>query len=152
MAKIVFLEQTFKCPHCEFINHCNTLKFAWVEIVTLPALQQTFVDFLFEFAWGFGIENGEEFRWILSGLRFQGNKTWKVLKQFRENSEQNSGQNSGPKLEKFGELLFSNCSDLRNRRPPRNRRQITRDLLTKVGDHNCHTCSNQIQIAVSSNP
>ena len=29
--------------------------------ITLPALQKTFVDFLFEFAWGFCIENGRMF-------------------------------------------------------------------------------------------
>ena len=31
------------------------------QIVTLPALQKMFVDFFFELAWGFCIENGGDF-------------------------------------------------------------------------------------------
>ena len=36
----------------------------------------------------------------------------KLLKKFGENSEKISGQNSGRKFEKFGELSFCNLSDL----------------------------------------
>ena len=48
-----------------------------------------------------------------SGLRFLENKARKLLKKFGENSEQNSGGNSGQKFEKFGELSFCHFSDLK---------------------------------------
>ena len=80
-------------------------------VFTLPALQKNFVNILFEFAWEFCIENGRDFWWIFFGLRVPRNETrspWKI----RENSEPNSGQNSGRKFEKFGKLSFCNFSDL----------------------------------------
>ena len=45
----------------------------------------------------FALKNGGEFWWIFSGLRFPPpprNEARKLLKKFRENSEQNLGQNS----------------------------------------------------------
>ena len=40
-----------------------------------------------------------------------GNKARKLLEKFGENSEQNSGGNSGQKFGKFGELSFCQFSD-----------------------------------------
>ena len=60
----------------------------------------------------FALKNGGDFWWIFSGLRFPRNEAWKLLKNFGENSERNSGQNSGQKFEKFGELSFCDFSDL----------------------------------------
>ena len=51
---------------------------------TLPPLQQTLVNFFFEFAWGFfGVEKWRGFQ-VLSnfqGLRFVGNQAHKVLEK-----------------------------------------------------------------------
>ena len=80
--------------------------------VTLPAPQKHFVNNFFVVAWEFCIEKGRDFRWIFSGLHFLGNKARKLLEKFGENSEQNSGGNSGQKFEKFGELSFCHFSDL----------------------------------------
>ena len=43
---------------------------------------------------------------------FPTKQSMKTPEMFRENSEQYSGQNSGGKFEKFGELSFCNFSDL----------------------------------------
>ena len=40
------------------------------------------------------------------------NEAWKILEKFGENPEQNSGQNSGRKFEKFGKLSFCDFPDL----------------------------------------
>ena len=61
----------------------------------------------------FALKNGGNFWWIFSGLRFPGNEARRILEIFGESSEQNSGQNSGQKFEKFGELSFCNYSNLR---------------------------------------
>ena len=60
----------------------------------------------------FALKNGGDFSWFFSGLRLPQSEARKLLKTFGENSEQNSGQNSGRKIEKFGKLSFSNFSDL----------------------------------------
>ena len=60
----------------------------------------------------FALKNCGDFWWIFSGLRLPQNEARQLLKKFGENSEQNSGQNSGRKIEKFGELSFCNFSDL----------------------------------------
>ena len=60
----------------------------------------------------FSLKNGGDFWWIFSGLRFPRNEARKILEKFGKNSEQNSGQNSGRKFEKFGKLSFCNFSDL----------------------------------------
>ena len=67
--------------------------------ITLTALQKTFVDFFFEFAWEFCFEKWRGFLVIFFWSPFHttgSNK--KLLKNFGENSEQNSGQNSGRKF------------------------------------------------------
>ena len=43
---------------CAIFAQCNAKQ---TQSTTLPALQKTFVDFFFEFAWGFCIENGGDF-------------------------------------------------------------------------------------------
>ena len=71
-------------------------------VVALPALQKTFVDFFFEFAWEFCVEKMPGiFGAFLSGLLFPRNEARKLLKEFGENSEQNSGQDSGTKIRKI---------------------------------------------------
>ena len=45
---------------------------------------------------------------------FPGKQSAKIRGKFGENSEQNSGGNSGQKFEKFGELSFCHFSDLTN--------------------------------------
>ena len=49
----------------------------------------------------FALKNGRIFWWIFSGLRFPQNEARKLLKKFGENSEKNSGQNSGRTFEKI---------------------------------------------------
>ena len=50
----------------------------------------------------------------VSGLRPEiGNQIGPQIEKFGENSEQNSGQNPGRKIEKFGKLSFCNFSDLK---------------------------------------
>ena len=61
----------------------------------------------------FALKKGGDFWWIFSGLRLLGNEARKLLENFGENSEQNSGGNSGQKFKKFGELSFCHFSDLR---------------------------------------
>ena len=81
------------------------------EIITLPALQKSFVNIFSVFAWEFCIEKWRGFfGWIFSGLRLPRSEARKVLEKFGENS----GQNSGRKFEKFGKLSFCNFPDLRN--------------------------------------
>ena len=63
----------------------------------------------------FALKNGGDFWWIFSGLRFPRNEARKLLKIFGENSERNSGQNSGQKFEKFGELSDCDFPDLTKR-------------------------------------
>ena len=58
------------------------------------------------------LKNGGDFWCIFSSLRFPQNEARKLLKNFGENSEQNSGKKSGRKFEKFGELSFCNFCDL----------------------------------------
>ena len=60
----------------------------------------------------FALKDGGDFWWTVSGLRFPRNEARKLLKNFGENSEQNSGHNSGRKFEKSGELSFCNLSDV----------------------------------------
>ena len=60
----------------------------------------------------FALKNGGDFWWIFSGLRLPRNEARKILEKFGKNSEQNSGQNSGRKFEKFGKLSFCKFSDL----------------------------------------
>ena len=60
----------------------------------------------------FALKAGGDFWWIFSGLRCPRNEARKLLNKFGENSERNSGQNSGHKFEKFGELSFCDLSDL----------------------------------------
>ena len=79
---------------------------------TLLALQITFVNFSFEPAWEFCIEKWWGFLVNFPGLRLPRNEAQKLLKKFGENSEQNSGQNSGWKFPNFGKLSFCNFSDL----------------------------------------
>ena len=71
--------------------------------------QKTFVKNVYQFAWGFGIE-----KWwgLLVNLQW-----FPFLKETKheklgEHLEQNSGQNSGRNITKFGELSFCNFSDL----------------------------------------
>ena len=71
------------------------------------------------------LKNGGDFWWIFSGLRLPRNEARKVLEKFGKNSEQNSGQNSGRKFEKFGKLSFCNFSDLT--KLARSRSKQTRD-------------------------
>ena len=52
---------------------------------------------------------GEFFFWS----PFPGKQGTKILKKLVENSEENSGETPRQEFEKFGELLFCNCSDLR---------------------------------------
>ena len=80
-----------------------------LDSITLPALQKNFVNIFFVSAWEFCIEKWRGFWWICSGLRLPRNEARKVL---GENSERNSGQNSGRKFEKFGKLSFCSFSDL----------------------------------------
>ena len=61
----------------------------------------------------FALKKGADFWWIFSGLRLPRSEARKLLEKFGENSEQNSGTNSGRKFEKFGELSFCHFSDLR---------------------------------------
>ena len=61
----------------------------------------------------FALKNGGDFWRIFSGLRLPRNEARKVLEKFGENSEQNSGQNSGWKFAKFGKFSFCNFSDLK---------------------------------------
>ena len=60
----------------------------------------------------FALKNGGDFWWIFSGLRLPRNEAREILEKFWENSEQNSGENSGRKFEKFGKLSFCNIPDL----------------------------------------
>ena len=84
------------------------------EFVALPALQKTFVDFFFEFAWEFRIEKCRG---------FLVNVFWSPF--LHETKHGNSSKNSGKirsklwgkirdEIQKFGELLFCNSSDLTN--------------------------------------
>ena len=59
----------------------------------------------------FALKNGGDFLWIFSGLRFPRDEARKLLRKFGENSQRNSGQNSGQKFEKFGELSFCDFSN-----------------------------------------
>ena len=70
--------------------------------------------FLSDLPGNLALKKGGDFWWIFSGLRFLGNEARKLLEKFGENSEQNSGGNSGQKFENFGELSFCHFSDLRN--------------------------------------
>ena len=63
--------------------------------VTLPAHQKTFVDDFFELSWEFCIEKWRGFLVIFSGLRLPRNEARQLLKEFGENPDQNSRQNSG---------------------------------------------------------
>ena len=90
----------------------RTLHFPERLFLILPALQKTLVDFCFELVWEFALKNGGDFGWISFGLRFPRNEARKLLKKLGEGSEQNPGNNSGQKIEKFGELSFCNFSDL----------------------------------------
>ena len=78
--------------------------------VTLPALQQTFVDFFFEFAWKFFRETWRGFLVKFFWSPFPTKRSTKTPKKIGENSEQNSGQ----KFEKFGKLSFCDFSELTN--------------------------------------
>ena len=49
---------------------------------------------------------------IFCGLRLPRKERQKLLKEFGENSEETSGQNSGQKFETFGELWFCNFCNL----------------------------------------
>ena len=60
----------------------------------------------------FALKNGGDFWWIFSGLHLPQNEARKLLEKLGENSEPNSGQNSGWKFEKFGKLSFCNFPDL----------------------------------------
>ena len=71
-------------------------------MLTLPALQKSFVNLFVVFAWGFGIEKLRGFLLIFSGLHFLGDKARKILENVGEISEENSGENSGRKFEKSG--------------------------------------------------
>ena len=102
-----------RCLHCMLCNNARsdiTTKLSQSQFcnVTLPALQKTFVDLFFEFAWEFCIENWRGFLGeFFAGLRFPRNEARKLQKKKNGgNSEQNSGQNSGWKFEKSGELSF----------------------------------------------
>ena len=66
---------------------------------------ENFCGFFFKFTWEFALKNGGDFWWIFSGLRFPLSKAQKLLKDFRENSEQNSGGKFEPS--------FCNLSDLK---------------------------------------
>ena len=71
------------------------------------------------------LNNGGDFWWIFSGLRFPPNEARKLLKKFGENSERNSGQNPGQKFENFGELSYCDFSDLKN--------QVSLPRISEVG-------------------
>ena len=78
--------------------------------VTFPALQKTFVDFLFEFTWRFGIEKCRGF-WVSSFWSPSPTKrSTKTTQKFGENPDQNSGRQ---KQKKIRELSFCDFSDLR---------------------------------------
>ena len=79
--------------------------------ISLTAFLKILVDFLSSSLPGnFALKNGGD-----SWNTKRSTKT--PQKKFGENSEQYSGQNSGRKFEKFGELLFCNFSDLRCHNP-----------------------------------
>ena len=80
--------------------------------VTFARSPENFCRFSFRTCLGIPHWKWGDFWWIFSGLRFPQNEARKLLKNFGENSEQNSGQNSVQKFEKFGELSFCNFSDL----------------------------------------
>ena len=72
----------------------------------------------------FALKNGGDFWWISSGLRLPRNEARKILEKFGENLEQNSGQNSGRKFEKFGKLPFCNFPDLTKQKKIKNIRNV----------------------------
>ena len=80
--------------------------------VTLLALQKNSVNIFSCLPGNFALKNDGDFWWIFSRLRLPRNETQTVLEKIGENSERNSGQNSGRKFEKFGKLSFCNFSDL----------------------------------------
>ena len=109
------LAESLMGGHIAFPEHWGSGRRMSVEkyYFTLPALQKTFVDYFFEFAWEFCIERCGGFLVGFSGLHFPRNEARKFLKKKSGgNSEQNSGQNWGRKFENFGELAFCNFCDL----------------------------------------
>ena len=77
-------------------------------ILYFASSPETFCEYVFSYLPGnFALKNGGDFWWFFSGLHFPRNEARKLLKRFGGNSERNSGQNSGQKFEKFGEL--SDC-------------------------------------------
>ena len=83
--------------------------------VTLPAPQRTLENCFYLIVVGFGIEKCRVIFGVNFQRRFQGKKAPAVLKNFRENSEQNSVRNLGTNFQEFGALPFCNFSDLRKR-------------------------------------
>ena len=77
---------------------------AYNQAVTLPALQNFFLWFVFSYLPGnFELENGGDFRWVFSGLRFLRNEARKLVKNSGKirgkirgkTRDKHSGQNSG---------------------------------------------------------
>ena len=77
--------------------------------------RKDFVNIFSVFAWEFCIEKWRGFLVNFFWSPFPTKRSTKTPQKFGENSETNSGQNSGQKFEKFGELSFCDFSDLRNR-------------------------------------
>ena len=83
-------------------------------VFTLPALQKHFeIFFFFVFAWGFGIEKGQGFLVHFLWSPFPGKQSAQNPQKFWGNSEENSGENSGRKFERFREISFCKSSGLR---------------------------------------
>ena len=85
-----------------------------VQVSTLPALQKTFVDFFFEFVWGFVIEKWRGFlvNFQVVSASQETKQKKKKTRKYRENSEQNS-EKSKWGLSKWGlKVLVHNCPRL----------------------------------------
>ena len=92
--------------------HFVSTEFKWTNYYSSCSPEE-FCEYCFPSLPGnFALKNCGDFGWIFSGLRLPRNEARKVLEKFGENSEQNSGQNSWRKFEKFGKLSFCNFSDL----------------------------------------
>ena len=115
----------FFAPGARFANKgfsSGTLKrFARIErfarIFTLPALQKSFVNIFFVFAWEFCIEKWRgflvNFFWSPSPTKRSTKSPRKIRGKF---GAKFGAKNSGRKFEKFGKLSFCNFSDPTNLR------------------------------------
>ena len=75
-------------------------------MITLPALQKTLVDFFFEFAWGFCIENFRVFLVNFSGLCLPRNEARKLLEKFGKIRSKIRGKIQDENLKIRGNLVL----------------------------------------------